>query len=124
MQLELIDPASGSTGNVIQAVAENGVTVPPILNTPALDISSVVVEIDSNVVESTTVAADPCSAVASGSASSLVSYGKGALPVRNPDATGLIAPDSSAQVVVDEQECLSSSSGMTVKTWVGQPVFG
>jgi large exoprotein involved in heme utilization and adhesion len=78
------NPIDGSTGNVIQAVAENGVTVPPTLTTPVLDIGSVLAEVDPNLDTAGTVVADPCAGFRSGGPSTLISSGRSALP----DSTG------------------------------------
>ena len=99
---EFGDPVPLASGNIIQAVSRTGLSVPPSIEAQDIDISGSLTELDPSIGDTTNIAADPCSAVASGNASSLVNYSKGALPVRTINTTELTAPDSSAQVWLEE----------------------
>ena len=69
-----------SFGNVAQAVAPTGVSVPPVIDSPEVDISGALSDLDSDLTEAPTIGADPCSVVQSGAPSTLIEAGRGALP--------------------------------------------
>ena len=79
--LSLDDPELASFGNVAQAVAPTGVSVPPEINSPEVDITGALSGLDSDLGEVPTIGADPCSVVQSGAPSTLIETGRGALPV-------------------------------------------
>ena len=67
--------------STIQSVAPTGTTLTPEISAPEVDISALITELESNFVEQTELASDPCSALREGTSSSLVVPGKGGLPV-------------------------------------------
>jgi len=93
-RINVDDPQIATVGNVIQAVAENGVSIPPTLNTPELDISAVLSSVDSNVSNLPTIADDPCAVVQSAAPGSLVSLGRGSLPQRQPSSSQLLKDET------------------------------
>ena len=78
--LNLSDPDLVSFGNVAQAVAPTGLSVPPEINSPEVDISGALSELDSDLLQAPKIGADPCSVVQSGAPSTLIESGRGGLP--------------------------------------------
>lgn len=99
--IALIAPDDASA-NVIQAVAESGVTIPPTINAPETDISAALAELNANPGDAPTVASDPCAAFIDGAPSSLVESGRGGLPVTG--ATVIELPVVAAQVSFTERQ--------------------
>jgi len=82
------NPINRPTGNVIQAVAPNGVTVSPTISAPETDISAALIELNADP-NTPSVASDPCASFTAGAPSSLVEAGRGALPVTSTTITKL-----------------------------------
>ena len=89
-------------GIIIQAVAEDGVSVPPSINAPERDISAAVTELNANPGDAPTVASDPCAGFLDGAPSSLVETGRGGLPVTGVTVTEL--PTVATQVSFTEHQ--------------------
>lgn len=65
--------------NVLQAVAPTGITVPPDINAPNIDVSGSLSGLDTNFVDTQGLAADPCAEFVDGAPSTMVIGGKGGL---------------------------------------------
>jgi len=74
--------------NFIQAVSDDGVSVSPIVNALVIDVSGTLSQLNARLVESEKLAGNPCAQTQEGSASSLVSIGRGGLPVQRGDMAG------------------------------------
>ena len=75
--------ANSGLGNVIQAVAEDGVTVSPTVNAPDTDINAGLTELNTEPENTAEVASNPCASFSAGAPSSLIEAGRGALPTDN-----------------------------------------
>jgi len=95
--ISLDDPQIASFGNVAQAVAPTGLTLPPVINSPEVDVSGSLTDLDQNLLDTPNIAADPCAANTAG-VSTLVEYGRGALPQKNVASVEVQAPSDTAQV--------------------------
>lgn len=95
------EPASG---NVFQAVAEDGVSVPPTVNAPETDISAAITELNANPGEAPSVASDPCAGFIDGAPSSLVKSGPDRLPITS--ATLIELPRTTAHASFKENQAL------------------
>ena len=107
--LSLDDPDLASFGNVVQAVAPTGVSVPPEINSPEVDITGALSDLDSDLSEAPTIGADPCSVVQSGAPSTLIETGRGALPdnsqrLSSVQGISIDPQDKAAQVYFTEQK--------------------
>jgi len=100
--------ADDVTGNVIQAVAESGVSIPPAINAPETDISAAIAELNADPGAAPTVASNPCAGFVEGAPSSLVEFGRGGLPVT--DATQIDRPIHLAQDSLTENQVSLTSS--------------
>jgi len=91
-----------AAGNVIQAVAESGVSIPPSINAPETDISAALSELKADPGDVPSVASDPCASFTAGSPSSLIESGRGGLPLAS--ATEIELPITTVQGSVAEHQ--------------------
>lgn len=78
--------------NVIQAVAPGGVNGLITVDSPELDVSAALSDLDSKLDDASNLIFDPCGVFVEGSPSSLISIGKGGLP--SSDASGTYAVEA------------------------------